>query len=128
MAGTLGCAVSTCNRGFLLSKTMGKRSAFFLAILLVASIVQVRLPVAAAQMSDESDSGCPSGITSPVDGSCVGSDQSQSMTMDQQTRPNPTQPALDTPARVSPSLKINFYNNILDFRIPGDERQDTYLQ
>ena len=88
MAGTSGCAQFCVQPGFLLSKTMGKRSAFFLAILLVASIVQVRLPVAAAQMSDEGDSGCPSGITSPVDGSCVGSDQSQSMTMGQQ---NPTQ-------------------------------------
>ena len=55
---------------------MGKRSAFVLAMLLAASTVQFRPPIVEAQISEMGDSGCASGITSPVDGSCVGGDQS----------------------------------------------------
>jgi protein involved in polysaccharide export with SLBB domain len=55
---------------------MGKRLSLFFAILLVASVVQVKLPIAAAQSSAGSDTfDCPSGIISSVDGSCVSEDQ-----------------------------------------------------
>jgi protein involved in polysaccharide export with SLBB domain len=55
---------------------MGKRSGVFFAILLIASVVQVKLPIAAAQSSAGSDTfDCPSGIISSVDGSCVSEDQ-----------------------------------------------------
>ena len=57
---------------------MGKRSVVFFAILMFASVVQVQRPVAAAQSSDYDQSNCPSGITSSVDGSCVGQDISSS--------------------------------------------------
>src|ERR1700677_1439421 len=55
---------------------MGKRSGLFFAILLIASVAQVELPVATAQsQSAGSDTfDCPSGVISSVDGSCV-SDQ-----------------------------------------------------
>jgi protein involved in polysaccharide export with SLBB domain len=58
---------------FLLSQIMGKRSGLLFAILLVASVAQVKLPVAAAQsQSSGSDTfDCPSGVISSVDGSCV---------------------------------------------------------
>jgi protein involved in polysaccharide export with SLBB domain len=71
---------------------MGKCSGFFFAILLVAGAAQVQLPVAAAQASDNDTTDCPSGITSSVDGSCVGQDQSSSSDFNQQgTNPNGTQ-------------------------------------
>ena len=55
---------------------MGKRSGLFFAILLIAGVVQVKLPIAAAQSSAGSDTfDCPSGIISSVDGSCVSEDQ-----------------------------------------------------
>jgi protein involved in polysaccharide export with SLBB domain len=55
---------------------MGKRSGLFLAILLVAGVVQVTLPIAAAQSSSGSDTfDCPSGVISSVDGSCVSEEQ-----------------------------------------------------
>ncbi len=56
---------------------MGKRSGLFFAILLIAGVVQVKLPIAAAQSSAGSDTfDCPSGIISSVDGSCVSEDGS----------------------------------------------------
>lgn len=60
---------------------MGKRSAFFLTILLVASVVQVNFPGSAQTLgSDQTgDSTCDSGIYSSVDGSCVDSDMSDQM-------------------------------------------------
>src|ERR1700675_4115760 len=56
---------------------MGKRSGLFFAILLIASVAQVELPVATAQsQSAGSDTfDCPSGVISSVDGSCVSKDQ-----------------------------------------------------
>src|SRR5277367_2769468 len=55
---------------------MGKRSGLFFAILLIAGVVQVKLPIAAAQSSAGSDTfDCPSGVISSVDGSCVSEDQ-----------------------------------------------------
>jgi protein involved in polysaccharide export with SLBB domain len=55
---------------------MCKRSGVFFAILLIAGVVQVKLPIAAAQSSAGSDTfDCPSGIISSVDGSCVSEDQ-----------------------------------------------------
>jgi protein involved in polysaccharide export with SLBB domain len=59
---------------------MGKRSVLFFAILMFASVVQVQRPVAAAQSSGDDQFNCPSGITSSVDGSCVGQDNSSSPT------------------------------------------------
>jgi protein involved in polysaccharide export with SLBB domain len=50
---------------------MGKRSGLFFAILLIAGVVQVKLPIAAAQSSGSDTFDCPSGIISSVDGSCV---------------------------------------------------------
>src|ERR1700733_8249016 len=54
---------------------MGKRSGLFFAILLVASVVQVELPVAIAQTSGSDTFDCPSGVISSVDGSCVSEEQ-----------------------------------------------------
>ena len=55
---------------------MGKRSGLFFAILLIAGVVQIKLPIAAAQLSSGSDTfDCPSGVISSVDGSCVSEDQ-----------------------------------------------------
>jgi protein involved in polysaccharide export with SLBB domain len=56
---------------FLLSQIMGKRSGLFFAILLIASVGQVELPVAAAQSAGSDTFDCPSGVVSSVDGSCV---------------------------------------------------------
>src|ERR1700677_4289136 len=57
---------------------MGKRSGLFFAILLIASVGQVELPVAAAQSAGSDTFDCPSGVVSSVDGSCVSEeDQSQ---------------------------------------------------
>ncbi|HEX3942146.1 MAG TPA: SLBB domain-containing protein [Acidobacteriaceae bacterium] len=61
---------------------MGKRSAFFLAALLAASLVSVKLPVVAAQVlggASSDSSSCSSGLFSPVDGSCIGIDSSSGM-------------------------------------------------
>jgi protein involved in polysaccharide export with SLBB domain len=55
---------------------MGKRSVVFFAVLSIASVVQVKLPVAAAQASGSDTFDCPSGVVSSVDGSCVGEDES----------------------------------------------------
>ncbi len=72
MAGDTGCVPS----GLLLLQIMGKRSGLFFAILLVASVVQVKLPIAAAQSSSGSDTfDCPSGVISSVDGSCVSEEE-----------------------------------------------------
>jgi protein involved in polysaccharide export with SLBB domain len=62
---------------FLLSQIMGKRSGLFFAILLIASVAQVELPVATAQsQSAGSDTfDCPSGVISSVDGSCVSDEE-----------------------------------------------------
>ncbi len=60
----------------LLLQIMGKRSGVFFAILLVASVVQVKSPVAAAQNSGSDTFDCPSGVISSVDGSCVSEEQS----------------------------------------------------
>jgi protein involved in polysaccharide export with SLBB domain len=68
---------------FLLSKIMGKRSGFFFAILLIASVAQVQPPVAAAQSTSNDTSTCQSGIIS-VDGSCVGQDESSPSDLGQQ--------------------------------------------
>jgi protein involved in polysaccharide export with SLBB domain len=53
---------------------MGKRSVLFFAILLILSIAQVKMPVAAAQSTGSDTLDCPSGVISSVDGSCVGED------------------------------------------------------
>jgi protein involved in polysaccharide export with SLBB domain len=61
---------------FLLLQIMGKRSVLFFAILLIASVAQVKLPVAAAQSSGSDTFDCPSGVVSSVDGSCVSEEES----------------------------------------------------
>jgi protein involved in polysaccharide export with SLBB domain len=79
LAGDTGRAPSK----FLLSQIMGKRSGLFFAILLIASVAQVKLPFAAAQAGlggSNSSAGsdtfdCASGVVSSVDGSCVSEDQ-----------------------------------------------------
>jgi protein involved in polysaccharide export with SLBB domain len=70
---------------FLLSQIMGKRSGLFFAILLIASLGQVELPVAAAQsQSAGSDTfDCPSGVISSVDGSCVSEEEAPSLGLGQ---------------------------------------------
>ncbi|HEV2276048.1 MAG TPA: SLBB domain-containing protein [Acidobacteriaceae bacterium] len=64
---------------------MGKRSAFYLATLLVAGIAVVQSLPASAQISDTTSPDCPGGIVSPVDGTCVSADQS--LAPDQQPGP-----------------------------------------
>jgi protein involved in polysaccharide export with SLBB domain len=55
---------------------MGKRSGLFFAVLLIAGVAQIKLPVAAAQSSSGSDTfDCPSGVISSVDGSCVSEEE-----------------------------------------------------
>lgn len=71
MAGDTGCVPS----GLLLFQIMGKRSGLFFAILLIAGVVQVKLPIAAAQSSGSDTFDCPSGVISSVDGSCVSEEQ-----------------------------------------------------
>jgi protein involved in polysaccharide export with SLBB domain len=61
---------------FLLLQIMGKRSVLFFAILLIASVAQIKLPVAAAQSSGSDTFDCPSGVVSSVDGSCVSEEES----------------------------------------------------
>ncbi len=62
---------------------MGKRSGLFFAILLVASVVQVKLPVASAQSSGSDTFDCPSGVISSVDGSCVSEEEAPSQGLGQ---------------------------------------------
>jgi protein involved in polysaccharide export with SLBB domain len=62
--------------GLLLLEIMGKRSGLFFAILLVASVMQVKLPIASAQSSGSDTFDCPSGVISSVDGSCVSEEES----------------------------------------------------
>jgi protein involved in polysaccharide export with SLBB domain len=71
LAGNTGC----WPRNFLLSQIMGKRSGFFFAILLVASVAQFKLPVATAQSAGSDTFDCPSGVVSSVDGSCVSEEE-----------------------------------------------------
>jgi protein involved in polysaccharide export with SLBB domain len=55
---------------------MGKRSGLLFAMLLIAVVVQIKLPIAAAQATPGSDTfDCPSGVISSVDGSCVSEEQ-----------------------------------------------------
>ena len=71
MAGDTGCVP-----GLRLLQIMGKRSGLFLAVLLAAGVVQVTLPIAAAQSSSGADTfDCPSGVISSVDGSCVSEEE-----------------------------------------------------
>jgi hypothetical protein len=74
---------------------MGKRSGFFFAILLIASVAQVSSPVATAQSGNDV-SGCSSGIVSSVDGSCVGQDDSQFNDQGQLGETSPTAGNYDT--------------------------------
>ncbi len=71
MAGDPGCAP----RKFLLLQIMGKRSGLLFAILLIASVAQVELPVATAQSAGSDTFDCPSGVISSVDGSCVSEEE-----------------------------------------------------
>ena len=65
-----------CRAGLLLLQIMGKRSGLFFAILLIAGVAQIKLPVAAAQSNSGSDTfDCPSGVISSVDGSCVSEEE-----------------------------------------------------
>ena len=77
LAGVTGCAPAD----FLLPEIMGKRSGLFLAILLILSMAQVKLPVAAAQSTSSDTLDCPSGIISSVDGSCVGEEDNPGQTL-----------------------------------------------
>ena len=73
MGGRHGC-VPSGSSDFL--QIMGKRSGLFFAILLIAGVAQIKLPVAAAQSSSGSDTfDCPSGVISSVDGSCVSEEE-----------------------------------------------------
>jgi protein involved in polysaccharide export with SLBB domain len=54
---------------------MGKRSGVFFAILAIASVAQVNLPVAIAQSAGSDTFDCPSGVISSVDGSCVSDEE-----------------------------------------------------
>ena len=54
---------------------MGKRSGLFFAVLLIASVAQVELPVATAQSAGSDTFDCPSGVISSVDGSCVSEEE-----------------------------------------------------
>jgi protein involved in polysaccharide export with SLBB domain len=69
--------------GLSLLEIMGKRSGLFFAILLVASVVQVKLPIASAQSSGSDTFDCPSGVISSVDGSCVSEEESPSQGLGQ---------------------------------------------
>ena len=62
---------------------MGKRSGLFFAILLIASVAQVELPVAAAQSAGSDTFDCPSGVVSSVDGSCVSEEESPALGLGQ---------------------------------------------
>jgi protein involved in polysaccharide export with SLBB domain len=77
-----GLTGRTPNR-FLLLQHMGKRSGLFFAVLLVASVVQVELPVAVAQTAGSETFDCPSGVISSVDGSCVSEEESPSQGLGQ---------------------------------------------
>jgi protein involved in polysaccharide export with SLBB domain len=79
LAGNTGRAPSS----FLLSQIMGKRSGLLFAILLIASVAQVELPVAVAQSSGSDTFDCPSGVISSVDGSCVSEEESPSQGLGQ---------------------------------------------
>jgi protein involved in polysaccharide export with SLBB domain len=80
LAGVTGCAPAD----FLLPEIMGKRSGLFLAILLILSMAQVKMPVAAAQSTNSDTLDCPSGVISSVDGSCVGEEENPAQTIGQQ--------------------------------------------
>src|ERR1700689_4822440 len=54
---------------------MGKRSGLLFAILVAASVVQFKLPVASAQSAGSDTFDCPSGVISSVDGSCVSEEE-----------------------------------------------------
>ena len=69
--------------GLTLLEIMGKRSGLFFAILLVASVVQVKLPIASAQSSGSDTFDCPSGVISSVDGSCVSEEEAPSQGLGQ---------------------------------------------
>jgi protein involved in polysaccharide export with SLBB domain len=84
LAGVTGCAPA----GFLLPEIMGKRSGLFLAILLILSMAQVKMPVAAAQSTSSDTLDCPSGVISSVDGSCVSEEENSGQTIGQQTNPS----------------------------------------
>jgi protein involved in polysaccharide export with SLBB domain len=58
----------------LLPQFMSKRCFLFVAVVLTASLAQIHSSIAVAQL--DSDTSCPSGIYSSVDGSCVGQDES----------------------------------------------------
>jgi protein involved in polysaccharide export with SLBB domain len=62
---------------------MGKRSGLFFAILLIASVGQVELPVATAQSAGSDTFDCPSGVISSVDGSCVSEEESPALGLGQ---------------------------------------------
>jgi protein involved in polysaccharide export with SLBB domain len=73
-----------CRTGLLLLQIMGKRSGLFFAILLIAGVAQIKLPVAAAQSNSGSDTfDCPSGVISSVDGSCVSEEEAPSQGLGQ---------------------------------------------
>jgi protein involved in polysaccharide export with SLBB domain len=71
LGGRLGCV--RCR--LLLAEIMGKRSGVAFAILVIASVGQIQLPVATAQTSGSDTFDCPSGIISSVDGSCVSEEE-----------------------------------------------------
>ncbi len=62
---------------------MGKRLGLFFAILLIASVGQVELPVAAAQSAGSDTFDCPSGVISSVDGSCVSEEEAPALGLGQ---------------------------------------------
>src|ERR1700733_2431375 len=71
---------------------MGKRSGCFFAILMIAGVVLVQAPVAVAQSSSDDSSGCQSGITSSVDASCIGQDDTSLQDLSQQGANQTTSP------------------------------------
>jgi protein involved in polysaccharide export with SLBB domain len=70
---------------------MGKRSGLFFAILLILSIAQVKMPVAAAQSAGSDTLDCSSGVISSVDGSCVSEDETVGQGIGQQGNPQGNQ-------------------------------------
>src|SRR3984885_2215376 len=71
---------------------MGKRSGCFFAILMIAGVLLVQAPVAVAQSSGDDSSGCQSGITSSVDASCIGQDDTSLQDLSQQGANQTTSP------------------------------------
>ena len=118
MAGNTGRAP----RNFLPLEIMGKRSGFVFATLLILSIAQVKLPVAAAQTPGSDTLDCPSGVISSVDGSCVGQetqDQEQEQTINSQANPSGVSNGSAIPAGQLSSQYPGLQSQGMNGRVPN---------